>query len=94
MTRIEFTREAQKDLSAIRVWLAQRNPAAARRVMQFITLSETPRMGQSRPDLMPGLMGLVVSPYLVLYRLSDETVTVVRVVDGRRDLHPLFNPTG
>jgi toxin ParE1/3/4 len=33
---------------------------------------------------------LVVKPYRILYRVSSDTVTVLAVFDGRRDLEDLL----
>jgi toxin ParE1/3/4 len=93
--RVQVTREARNDLAAIGSWLAQRNPEAARKVLEVLRrrvsqLRDRPLMGRHRPDLAEGLIGLVVNPYLVLYRVDDEDITVVRIIDGRRDLTKLF----
>ncbi len=53
-------------------------------------LGDHPQIGRSRPDIAPGLHGHAVSPYLVLYRIDEGAVTIVRIVDGRRDLTQLF----
>jgi toxin ParE1/3/4 len=43
-------------------------------------------MGATRDDIRPGLRMLISREYLVLYRVLDEEIEVVRVVHGRRDL--------
>lgn len=53
-------------------------------------LVDQPTLGPSRDDIRPGLRYLVVGAYLVLYRIIDGGVEIVRVVHGRRDLFNLF----
>ena len=47
-------------------------------------------MGRERDDLRPGVRQVVVYPTVLFYRVLREQVEVVRVVDGRRDLAPIF----
>lgn len=49
-----------------------------------------PGLGVSRDKLRPGLRQWVVSEYLILYRIDGDTIQVVRVVHGRRNLKKLF----
>ena len=49
-----------------------------------------PESGRSRDDLRPGLRSIVVFPSVVFYRLSLETIEIVRVVDGRRNIAAMF----
>ena len=60
-------------------------------------LATFPRLGTRRPDIRPEVRMMVQRPYLLLYAIypdaNDEavdTVEIVRVVDGRRDLRRLF----
>ena len=34
--------------------------------------------------------GTVVKPYRIIYRIEEDTVTVLAVLDGRRDLEDLL----
>ena len=52
-------------------------------------------MGVRRSDIRPSMRMLVEAPYLLLYRTDPDTDegpvgAVIRVIDGRRDLHGLF----
>jgi toxin ParE1/3/4 len=48
-------------------------------------LADHPRSGQPRPALGQNIRIGVVSPYIVIYRNEDDhTVTVLRIVHGRR----------
>jgi toxin ParE1/3/4 len=82
--------EAIADLAALRAYIAQDDPAAARRVALHIIqnietlLSDRPEMG--RPGRVPGTRELVIprTPYIVPYRLVGNTIQVLRVFHGAR----------
>lgn len=52
----------------------------------FDVLAESPFLGAPRDDLRKGLRHFVVRPYIIFYRATRSRVTIVRVLDGRRDL--------
>ena len=52
-------------------------------------LVDHPEMGAARDDIRPGLRYLISGSYLLLYRITDAGVEVVRAVHGRRDLSNL-----
>ena len=92
--RLFRTRRARQDLIEIRDHVAADNPAAADALLDRIDdacsrLNEHPRLGPARDDIRPGLRYLIVGDYVVLYRLLDDGVEIVRVVHGRRDLFNL-----
>ena len=49
-----------------------------------------PLLGRERPELLPGLRSVVVGHHVVFYRPFDGGIEVARVLDGVRDLPPLF----
>jgi toxin ParE1/3/4 len=49
-----------------------------------------PMMGRSYADLKPGLRGVPLEGYIILYQVTEETLTVLRVVSGRQNLTDLF----
>jgi plasmid stabilization system protein ParE len=52
--------------------------------------SATPLLGRARDDLLAGVRSIAVHPTVVFYRIGKETIQVVRVVDGRRNLAAVF----
>ena len=54
-------------------------------------LGENPRLGPARDDIAPGLRYLPVGRYLILYRIVDDGIEVVRVVHGARHLPGLLS---
>ncbi len=55
-------------------------------------LAEYPDSGARRPVLGPGVRICVVSPYVVVYEHmeSDDTVAILRIVHGRREIGRKF----
>jgi toxin ParE1/3/4 len=47
-------------------------------------LADHPYAGPSRDDIAPGVRHLVIGEYLTLYRVTDDTVEILRVLHGRR----------
>jgi toxin ParE1/3/4 len=47
-------------------------------------------MGPARPDIAPDARAFVVGRYLVLCRLVDDGIEIIRVVHGARDLPGIF----
>lgn len=89
MTKLRWLADALSDLEGIRLYIAQDNPAAARRVVSEIrrqvqVLREHPLMG--RVGLLDGTRELVISrlPYLVAYRIQGEQADILAVVHTSR----------
>ena len=95
MNQYRVSAEARSDLGEIWLHIAQDNPNAADKyirsvVSRFPTLASMPQMGRERSELSPGLRSFVVGHHVIFYRLFDGGVEIARVVDGVRDLPPLF----
>jgi toxin ParE1/3/4 len=92
---------AAADLDDIWWTIAVDDPLTATRIVRAIgdkisNLAQHPRRGPRRADIQPGMRMLVEGPYLILYKTRPDAddgpvdeVSIVRVVDGRRDLSNL-----
>lgn len=88
--RIVWSPEAVDDLVSLRAYIAEENPAAARRIALRIvaaieeTLPANPEIG--RPGRVPGTRELVVTGtrFIVPYRVRGRTIQVLRVYHGAR----------
>lgn len=49
------------------------------------SLTEQPLMGVERPELLPDVRSIPVESHTLFYRVSTETVDIIRVLHGRRD---------
>ena len=91
MRQIVFAPEAQRDLHEAWEYIAADNVNAADKlagqIHQALTLlAEMPGIGHSRRDISnPRYCSWTVRPYVIVYRYSSRTLTVVRILHGARD---------
>jgi toxin ParE1/3/4 len=93
---VRFTRSAQKDLRAIRAYIATSDCEAnadyvARQILQAAsTLQELPYRGAflylPKTSEKTAYRQIFFKPYRILYRIRGNTVFVGMVVDGRRNI--------
>ena len=93
--RIILTDEARHDLLRTFRYLAERNPIAANAVVHRIDrkiqqLRHFPFIGRQRSSLAPGARSVVAGMHLIFYLVTDEQITVVRIIDGRMDIDAEF----
>jgi len=86
---LRWTRPALADLIEAQNYIARDNPSAAEAVAQRVwnaaeTLRENPEMG--RRGHVPGTREWPVNqtPYLIVYRLKNDAVEILRIWHGRR----------
>ena len=87
--------EAIADLVDIWSYIAEDYPERADRFVDEIrsqceSLSETPMIGRERSELLPGMRSFPFGRYLIFYRIAEESLQIVRVLSGYRDLEALF----
>ena len=85
--RIVILDEAQADLAAIDRYIRRDDPAAARRTLRELRDRIDLLAGQQelgRSGRWPNTRELIVPPYVIPYRVRNETVEVLRVLHGRR----------
>jgi toxin ParE1/3/4 len=95
MGRIQRTPRADQDLEELWFFIAQDDPAAADRWIDTLEekirlLADNPLMGPARPDIARELRYHPVGNHLLLYRVIQGGIEIVRVVHGARDLLNLF----
>ena len=88
--RIRWTPEAVNDLEQIGRHILRQNPSVARTVIRTITdgiegLKKFPNLG--RAGQVENTRELVVPslPYIVVYRIKQENVEILRVYHGAQD---------
>ncbi len=97
MRRVRFTRRAREDLLGIWLYIEPRNPHAADQVYDRIEkscqqLRDYPQLGPARPEIGEGARVLIIERWIALYRLVEDGVQIVRIIDGARDLTRLEWP--
>ena len=95
VAEIVWTRRAAADLDDIWLHVARDNSAAADRLIDRIVarcrqLEKHPELGIARPEIAPEARALTLGDYLILYRVRDEGVEIVRVIHGARRLKSIF----
>jgi toxin ParE1/3/4 len=96
VTKVVFRPEAEADLIGIALFIAD---SSAARAAGFVTrlrkrcemLEDRPRAGRPREELGAGLRSLVERPYIVLYRVLNDTAEIVAIVHGARDLPAILS---
>lgn len=88
---VRLAPQARRDLFAIWHHIADQSPSAAdgavRRIEQrYQRLSDFPYLGTARPDVLAGVRMLVIERWLVFYLVKPNSVLILRIVDGSRDL--------
>lgn len=88
--KVHWTRPALTDLVEAQAYIAKDNLQAARAIAQRLwdatrALADHPQIG--RTGHTPGTREWVVAhtPFLIVYRLRDETVEILRLWHARRD---------
>ena len=92
------TPQADSDLDDIWYYVASRSSSLdiADRLVDSITdrfflLAEHPNIGRARDeDLRPGLRSFPVGEYLIIYRVEDSDVLILRVLRGSRNIAAMF----
>jgi toxin ParE1/3/4 len=92
---VAFTPAAKEDLDNIWLEIAFDNVAAADRTIDQIEkrtaqLLAFPESGRLRSEIADDMRSLTSGNYIVLYKVEENSVTVVRVIHGARDLTALF----
>lgn len=97
--RIRRLPRAIRDVDEIWDWIAAEDVEAADRLSDRIAratdrLTNFPESGAPRPELGPDARSIIVGRYLILYRAGPDSVDILRVVHGARELGPLLGRDG
>ena len=89
--RVVFSSAAENDLTDIAVYIAQDNPARAFSFTDELedrarSLANMPNKGANRQGLRHGLRLLLHGAYGIYYEVEEQTVTILRIMHGARDV--------
>jgi toxin ParE1/3/4 len=98
MARLRYTAAANDDLVSLTTYIADQSGsrALAERFANRIRrkcreIAHAPiLLGRPRPELLPDLRGFTFGNYLILFRHLGETVEIVNVIEGHRDIEAIF----
>lgn len=89
--------QADSDLDSIWYYVASESGSVeiADHLIDFITerfllLGNYPNIGRRRDDLRADVRSFSVGEYIILYRVRDEDVLILRVLRGSRNIQALF----
>ncbi len=97
--KVYWTREATIDLGEIVDYIAKDRISAAKSIYRKIKskcrqLKESPERCRRVPELLEigieNYRELIVSPYRVIFKLTEFTVYIFAVIDGRRDVESVL----
>jgi toxin ParE1/3/4 len=94
--RVVWAPRAREDLRDIWRHYAQvASPEIADQVLKEIAnvsgrLADHALMWRARDEVAPGLRSVLSHPYLIFYRVADDSVEVARVLHGRRNFAEAF----
>ena len=97
--RVEWTEVARRDLLEVVDYLSEDTPAAAFGLLDHLdekaaTLNAHPHRGRLVPELgrfeVRHYRELLVGAYRLIYRVVDDTVFILGVFDGRRNLEDVI----
>jgi toxin ParE1/3/4 len=82
---------SEEDLIDIWLYIAEDQPVNADRLLDrlneaMIKLTEMPKMGVERSELIKGLRSYPLGKYILYYRIKDNDLEVVRVLSSSRDI--------
>ena len=96
---VEWAQPASKDLENIIDYISQDNVDTAISIFEKIkskcnTLDQFPDRGRIVPELKAhGILSyreLIISPWRVIYRVSEQKVYVLAVIDSRRNMEDIL----
>lgn len=87
---------ASQDLNNIAEYFLKQNVQAGEKFFLKFNrkckqLIQFPHLGRPYNHLKPSLRGLSLDGYIIFYRFIDETLEILRIVNGRQDLDALFD---
>ena len=95
MAEVKLTHHAQQDLADIWDYLAERNPAAAHKLIdalihRFKLLAKNPQTGKACHELLLNLRRVPHKNYAIFYLPTENGIEIYRVLHGSRDIPPIF----
>ncbi len=90
--KIDYTRDAIRDLVRLREFIAEKNPFAADRYAKLIKtgilrLADQPRLGYgvNRAPEPENIRDLVIGDYIARYLLTDDRIVILRIWHHREN---------
>ena len=96
MRRVKITAPACQDLNDISDYFLGKSVDAGDRFVKAFNqkcqhLAQFPHIGKSYTALKSGLRGIPLMNHIIFYRVTDDTVQILRVISGYRDLKTVIS---
>lgn len=96
MLKLIISPQAREDLFDIWFYIAEDSTINADRftakiVKKYEWLTENSEAGVKCDDLLPGLRSFPYAKYMLYYRVKNNTLELVRILHGSRDLGLVFH---
>ena len=97
--KVVFVTEAKKDIINVARYISVENPGNAFRIIKKIrskaeTLKVNPKRGRCIPELThfdyDEFRELIVDKWRIIYRIHNQEIQIVGVLDSRRDLDDII----
>jgi toxin ParE1/3/4 len=94
---IEIKDAARMDLREIAIYIARDNPDRSESFVEELlvrieTIGERPLSFPERNDWGEGIRRALHGRYLILFRVRDDRVEILRILHGARDIDSLLEP--
>jgi toxin ParE1/3/4 len=89
---LSYSAAAQADLAEIWAMIASSNGGRLadmivdRIIARAESLLRQPKLGPARPEIAPQARLLTIKRWLILYRIDNQAIRFIRILDGARDL--------
>ncbi len=95
MKKFIISPTASQDLNKIADYFLTVNVTAGEKLFQLFNhkikhLTQFPLIGRSYNHIKPSLRGLPLKGYIIFYRVSDDQIEILRIVNGHQNLSDLF----
>ena len=94
---MEYSRsvEASQDIENILDYFLQRNIDAGEKFVKdfnnkCLNIVKFPKIGRSYSHIDSPLRGIPIDGYIIFYQLLENSIVIIRVVSGYRDIESLF----
>ena len=96
MRTLRITAPASQDLEEISDYFLERSVDAGDRFVEAFGqkcqhIVRFPFIGKSYSHIRPELRGVLFMDYIVFYSVSDDSIDILRIVSGYRNLQGIFS---
>ena len=90
--KVRLSHQALQQLQDIARYTQQRHGSAQRKAyleriyLRIDQLTDTPALGQERPDIKPGYRSLPAGNHVIFYRLGKTMIEITAILHGQMDL--------